>query len=1356
MKIKYLISLFLSMSLVAQSAAQTLQFVAKETLINNPEIQALRKNTKANRQYVDEEQGKYLPTLSLDTYFEEKKTLREGTTTRQDGVNTQLKLEQTLFDGGLTSARVSEADHNYQSNRIKNVEKIETILQETIDAYLNVVKNEELTLLSKNNLAIHEDYLITAQQSEDVSGDSLDRMQVESKLFSAKAKYVKLQDDSNKAKANLVKYYGKPLDGLICRPNVNNGAVGSDLDRLIADAVAVNYTILESLEGIKAQRSVLSQEQSRFFPTIKARLLREIDDGVDQKDVKKTEDTVRLSLSYNIFNGFQDRAIYERERLFLQESQKKLDNVVDTVKEEVKINFSKFKTSKERINFLKEYLAKNKNILQVYLEQFEGGTRSFIDILNHEAEIFRAKTELVEEEFTYYSSYYALLALQSRLSETVLSSKNQICKPIKVDIEKRELRLKDSGDDEQELQDLFNDDSATPSQEVIGSKQQQDAEVQSILSRILNEIYTPNAKNKNINVSSQGVVIEEEKVPVKIKEVKQTPQEKAIQKTIQERQFEEEEALRQENETLKEQIKKETQKILNNGETPSTKNETINNEKEVKKKPTLKLDNPKSSSKLDETPIAKKEKSAIDKLLEERMRLRKLAKAIENEVDGSDVVQPKSKSVKKSWDEMTLKEKQAESRRLGAKIRKEYREKLAKKKQAKEDALLKQQKAEQEKSALLEKKKKEEAAQKAKLLKEQEEAKRIKAEAVKKAQILKAEQEEKARLEQKKKEEAAQKEKRLKEQEEAKRIKAEAIKKAQKLKSEQEEKVRLEQKKKEEAEQKTKLLKNQETERLRVEKAKAQVLLEKQRREEEKLRLEKEKSEKAKAISLEKEKAQKQKTQKTKNETKLKAEKLAREQAESRRIAALIREKYRKKLEQEKEEKEEAKQLEIQKQEAKKQKEIEAKKQAQKIKAEALKKAEALAAKKLEEAKRKEQLLIKQRREEELKAQAQAKEERLKEEKAQALRKKQEAFKVAKELKDKEDEIERIKKEQEIAQQQLRQEAKLQAVKEKEERAKGDAARAKAKAIIEEIRTTNEISKDENTIEVQNREIKTVDDTVLKAQKIVDEIKANKQKEQSQEKAKELAIKLKDKEQINPTKEGNYFKTKELVSQDDARDKAKLIVDEIREENRKRVANNAQEDITQKAKLIVDDIKQNKVNRQETTNKKPDSSDEVVSKAKALVSEIKAQTPNRKEQSIEKAKSLISDIKAKQNKDEIQEYRLNETQTLQKGAPYLTLKKEFKDLQTKKYTISILTLDSKKNTDLIKNRYSLNEDVVTYKLMNDGKKYYKVLYGVYETRKDAQKAIEGLHPKLQNNQPFVDRISKHQKLYAKYNVNSGE
>ena len=104
----------------------TLKDIVLHTLENNPKIKAIENNTKANKYYIDESYGDYLPTLSYEAYLQDKKITDtpvggSSATRDENGSYQQLKLEQNIYNGGLTKAKVEEAKHNHQANLIANI-----------------------------------------------------------------------------------------------------------------------------------------------------------------------------------------------------------------------------------------------------------------------------------------------------------------------------------------------------------------------------------------------------------------------------------------------------------------------------------------------------------------------------------------------------------------------------------------------------------------------------------------------------------------------------------------------------------------------------------------------------------------------------------------------------------------------------------------------------------------------------------------------------------------------------------------------------------------------------------------------------------------------------------------------------------------------------------------------------------------------------------------------------------------------------------------------------------------------------------------------------------------------------------
>lgn len=427
MRYRYIIYSLLLPVLLESSTS--IRDAVSKTLLHNPEILSYQKNNKATRLYIDEAKGSYLPTVDLEMSYTDMQTHEKETNNDIEniGPETSLTVSQTLYDGNQNYNTILEQKHNYNETFYKNKQSIEDIVLNAINAYLDLKQSEEMILISKDNIAEHERILEIAKENEDISGEIIDRLQAESKTVSAYNQLKKEEENNKKASSEYFKIVGENPNGFICRPNIRESLIPSDLSSAINESIQKNLEIKQQLQAIYKQRAILSREKSRFLPTILASFSASKDKDITTDEVTSTIYTSSITLSYNLFNGTQDINSYEREKIFLYESQKKLDGVTKSVEDQIKQNFNAFKISKKRIENLKKFVELKKEILKIYLDQFEGGTRTVIDLLAEANELFNASRELINEEFQQMKNYYTMLSLYGDLSDLILDDTKQVC-----------------------------------------------------------------------------------------------------------------------------------------------------------------------------------------------------------------------------------------------------------------------------------------------------------------------------------------------------------------------------------------------------------------------------------------------------------------------------------------------------------------------------------------------------------------------------------------------------------------------------------------------------------------------------------------------------------------------------------------------------------------------------------------------------------------------------------------------------------------------------------------------------------------------------------------------------------------
>jgi len=471
--LKYIIAFSIIYSLHLN--ATTLRNSVEDTLNSNPSIIAEHLNRDAYELYIRQEEADYLPTLDLDAFYEKSETKNAPDETppargktRKEGWNAILKLEHVLYDGGLTPSQVLEYQYKYNANKYRSMYEVENTIFDTVKAYIDLVSRQELVSLSKHNIKLHENYLLIAQEKEEISGEVLETHQVNSKYHSVLDRFLEQENEQEQATNLYEKLVGKKLAGNICRPKVNESFLPATLEEAIKEGIRRSHKVREQIEKTKEQKEKIVQEKAGYKPTLKLQFQSEYDNDLElAENGRQDVHSARIYLSWNLFNGGKTHYMTQKETIFLKEEQRKLDAVTNEVIDEIKASYGTFYNSQKRIKNIKLYEEDNLNILKIYKKQLADGTRTFIDILNAEAELYRSSIDKIQKEFDYITAYYDLLFKMTMLSDVILMEEKQICNKYTFVPKITDVKS-DTEDDllDDDLLDMFDDTSDVTKEEV--------------------------------------------------------------------------------------------------------------------------------------------------------------------------------------------------------------------------------------------------------------------------------------------------------------------------------------------------------------------------------------------------------------------------------------------------------------------------------------------------------------------------------------------------------------------------------------------------------------------------------------------------------------------------------------------------------------------------------------------------------------------------------------------------------------------------------------------------------------------------------------------------------------------------
>jgi len=428
-------SLILSMNLEATSLRDSIE----QAINTNPDIIAEHYNKKENRLNIDKEEGDYYPTLDLDTYIEDSRTKNNyedsttDTTTNKDGWNATLTFEQVLYDGGQTPKEVEQFRHKYYNIKYTSKEAVENIILEVTDTYLDLLLNQRLEAFGNYKLKAHKYYLKLAEEKEDISGEILDRLQVQSKINALIDSNLDQEVKKQKSFSTYEKLTGQSIKDNICRPILDEKLIPNTVEEAIVQAIKNDNRIRAQYELVQEQKASISIEKAKFIPDLTLQIQSEWDNDLTlpengQQDIY----SAKLKSSWNFYEGGKDSITLQREKVAMLKERKILDAIRNDVRDEIKGTYNTYFQLKKRIENLKEFVDINNQIVTVYREQLKEGSRTFLDLLNAETEVFRTKILLEEEEINRYKEFFNILKSLNKLSDSVLTQKNIICQKFDV------------------------------------------------------------------------------------------------------------------------------------------------------------------------------------------------------------------------------------------------------------------------------------------------------------------------------------------------------------------------------------------------------------------------------------------------------------------------------------------------------------------------------------------------------------------------------------------------------------------------------------------------------------------------------------------------------------------------------------------------------------------------------------------------------------------------------------------------------------------------------------------------------------------------------------------------------------
>ncbi|WP_022940780.1 TolC family outer membrane protein [Psychromonas hadalis] len=406
--------------------SQSLEQAVAYTFDTHPELRAAYTRFKVSEKQVEQAESGYWPTIDATAgigyeYTDSPGTRRSGLTGGDDTVDLTrreigLSLKQELFSGFHTSSEVDRTSYATSAEQWRLYSIAEDLALEVSKVYLELIKSEKLVALSEKNLSEHQAiYEQIKLRTDSGFGSSADLSQINGRLAKAHSNLIAAKNNYLDSKVIFYRVINQRPENLVIP--YPDASMLPETEEIGLQLALKNHPVIKSASNdIQSAYAQHGAAKSNYYPKVSFDLNANFNDNVDGEDGhlgdvggENNEVIAMIRVSYNIFSGGKDEA-YAKETAYKMSEAKELNrNVYRQVTEGFILSWNAFEQLNLQKKYIKMHVIASKDTQSDYHEQFKIGQRSLLDLLDTENELYQARRDFLDAEFTEISAQYRIL-----------------------------------------------------------------------------------------------------------------------------------------------------------------------------------------------------------------------------------------------------------------------------------------------------------------------------------------------------------------------------------------------------------------------------------------------------------------------------------------------------------------------------------------------------------------------------------------------------------------------------------------------------------------------------------------------------------------------------------------------------------------------------------------------------------------------------------------------------------------------------------------------------------------------------------------------------------------------------------
>jgi TolC family type I secretion outer membrane protein len=436
----------------SEAKAETIFEALGEAYTSNPDLRAQRAYLRSIDENVAMAKSGYRPTITASGGYTDSRKDNDKLQS-DEGSESQFieaRINQPIFNGFNTVNSVKSADSFVRSEQYNLYNVEQSVFLNASEAYLNVVRDEAILDLQKNNEQLLKKQLDETTERFNVGElTRTDVAQAHSSYSQAQANRISAEGNLQVSKAIYLQVIGKNPENLVEPDNIHI-FLPAEFDRALAYTLDNNYGILQSKKYLESKDYDIKANYGPLLPSAAATaaVAKTKSDPKWSGSKDSTIDSVEFGVNVSIplYDAGQNRAKIRQSKYAKWQAYENVLSAERSAVANITSYWESMVANDAMIKALLDRVSANEIALDGVKKEETLGNRTILDVLNAYQYLLDSKVEVIKARREYYLSAMRVMQAMGKLTAENLSLDVELYHPKKYYKETRDKWLSTSID----------------------------------------------------------------------------------------------------------------------------------------------------------------------------------------------------------------------------------------------------------------------------------------------------------------------------------------------------------------------------------------------------------------------------------------------------------------------------------------------------------------------------------------------------------------------------------------------------------------------------------------------------------------------------------------------------------------------------------------------------------------------------------------------------------------------------------------------------------------------------------------------------------------------------------------------